>query len=157
MKLVEFSPDRVRHIARNMRADDRAEVHATRWDDDDDRLAAEVCAYPTKLRWVACHGDEPVAVIGAVNMWPGNFSVFMFATDNIQHIGLSLTRFAKYRMIPTLLDMGGWRGEARSAAFHTEAHRWLEALGARRESTLANYGKNGEDFYNYVWTRPDVS
>lgn len=157
MKLVDFTPEMVAHVARNMRPADRVEVHATRWDDDDDQLAREVMSYPTRLRWIACHKDEPVAVIGAVNLWPGSFSVFMFATDNIRHIGLDLTRFAKYSMIPMLLDMGGWRGEARSMASHTEAHRWLEALGAKRESTLRCYGKNGEDFYNYVWTRPDVS
>lgn len=156
MKLADFTYDRVLHVARNMREADRLEVHATRWNDSDDDLAAEVVAYPTRLRWMACFGDEPVAVIGAVNLWPGNFSVFMFATDNIQHIGLGLTRFAKYSMIPALLDMGGLRGEARSMASHTEAHRWLEALGAKREGTLSCYGKNGEDFYNYVWTRHDV-
>ena len=39
---------------------------------------------------------------------------------------------------------------------HVVAQRWLEALGAHRESTAYGFGRNGEDFHTYVWRKEDV-
>lgn len=158
MKLLKTELPLVQHICRNLRPADRLEAHATRWNDSDEDLAVELVSVPTAISWVAAlpDTDEPVAIIGAYNAWPGYWSCYMMTTDKFPQIGFQLTKFAKRRMIPLLLDEGGWRGEARSMASHTDAHRWLEAIGARKESTLQCYGKNGEDYYNYVWTRPCV-
>jgi len=123
---------------------------ATRWADDPTALALDVMHWGG-LSWAACWNGAPVAALGAVEQWPGVWSCWMFATDDIPHIGLSLTRFAKYRMIPAIRDLGGHRGEARSMVDHTEAHRWLRSIGAREEARLSGYGKHGEDFLVFSW------
>jgi hypothetical protein len=158
MKLLKVELPLVQHITANLRPADRLEAHATRWNDSDEDLATEIMAWAGGVSWIAALPDtgEPVAVLGACNVWPGYWSCFMMTTDKFPQIGFPLTKFAKNRMIPLLMELGGWRGEARSMVSHTEAHRWLEALGAKRESTLKCYGKNGEDYFNYVWTRNDV-
>src|SRR3546814_8852990 len=75
-------------------------------------------------------------------MWPGVWSMFMFATNEISNIGLGLTKFVARRMIPGLLDQGAHRLEARSMDGHVDAQSWLETFGAAREATL--YGRSEE-------------
>lgn len=139
-------------VARRMRDADRREVHACRWNNDDDGLAYDVVMYDTHMKWVADWNGTPTALIGAVNIWPHVWSVFMVATDDFHHIGFPLTRFVKRDMIPGIKMLGAKRAEARSMASHVTAHRWLKALGATQEATLRNFGKNGEDFVVFAWT-----
>jgi hypothetical protein len=152
MTLHEPTLAAVEFVTANMREDDRREAHATRWDSDDQSLAREIVSYDTRLGWVAAWDGKPVAVIGSVQMWPNIWSCYMLATDDIRHIGKSLTKFARHGMIPAIKELGGHRGEARSMAGHVVAHKWLETLGAVREGTLAAYGKGGEDFIVFAWT-----
>src|SRR3546814_16413852 len=73
-------------------------------------------------------------------MWPGVWSMFMFATNEISNLGLGLTKFVARRMITGLLDHGAHRLEARSMDGHVDAQSWLETFGAAREATLSGYG-----------------
>lgn len=57
-------------------------------------------------------------------------------------------------MIPDHLTRAN-RVEARSISTHTKAHQWLTSLGARCECELDCYGKNGESFRLFAWTRKD--
>lgn len=154
MHLTEISQEAVGHVARNMRQRDKDEIYATRWSDDPDALAkAVVSCDPFAL--VACSDDkEPVCVFGVHEMWPGVFSVFMFATDRWDEVSLSVTKHALRIMIPCVMSEGFVRAECRSLSTHTQAHEWLELLGASKESEHACYGKNGETFFTYCWTKP---
>lgn len=150
MKLLSPNLLDVMYIARHLREWDRRELFATRFDDNPDRLAMDVMGWGPHW-WVAGDGGRAIAVVGATPVWPGVWSVGMFATDEFPRIGLPLTRFVKRRMIPHIQAQGIHRGECRSMEGHEEAHRWLEALGAKREGTLSNYGKNRETFFTYCW------
>ena len=155
MKLANPSLLDVLYVTRNLREWDRRELFATRFDDDPDRLAMDVMGWGP-VGWVAggvVDGREKAsAVVGATELWPGMWSVGMFATDDFPKIGLGLTRFVKRRMIPLIVQQGIRRGECKSIEGHTEAHRWLEVLGARRDgAALRGYGKGGEPFYTYAW------
>jgi hypothetical protein len=153
MKLDTLSLESVGHVARNMRQRDKDEIYATRWNEDPESLAkAVVSCDPFAL--VACSDDgEPVCVFGVHEMWPGVFSVFMFATDRWNEVSLSVTKHALRFMIPCVMSERFVRAECRSMSTHTQAHRWLETLGAYKESEHACYGKNGETFFTYVWTK----
>jgi RimJ/RimL family protein N-acetyltransferase len=156
MWLDKLDLDLVQYVCRNLRDADRAEAHAVRFDDSDDSLAMEISTSWGTFGWAAGL-EQPIAVIGASQIWPGFWSAWMLATDEFPRIGLPLTKFVKRRMIPMLFkELGLRRGEARSSEQNVEAHRWLETLGAVRESTLVRYGKNGEDFHIYRWDNPDV-
>lgn len=154
MKLANPSLLDVLYVCHNLREWDRKELFATRFDNDPDRLAMDVMGWGP-FWWVAggeVDGrDRAIAVIGATLIWPGVWSVGMFATDDFPRIGLPLTRWVRRRMIPAIVQQGIHRGECRSMEGHEAAHRWLETLGAKREGELKGYGKGGETFFTYTW------
>ena len=84
-------------------------------------------------------------------MWPGVWSMYLFATPHFQQVAWDTTRHIRRVMLPALALAGAHRAEARSAVSHVEAHAWLERLGAKREATLKGYGRNKEDFSLFVW------
>lgn len=151
MRISDLNEPALAYVARHMRAADRDEIFATRWSDDPASVVAAVLSGGT-FAWVAGL-ERPIAAIGAMPMWEGVWSVWMFATDDFRQIRFGLTRFVVRSMIPALRASGAHRAECRSIATHTEAHRWLELLGAEREATLRGYGRRGEDFELYVWRR----
>jgi len=139
-------------VATNMRDWDKTEIYATRWNDDPADIATDSCECGD-FAWIA-YNPEPVAIIGAVPIHPGVWSVFMFATDKFSNIAISLTKYAKRVIIPSLANAGAHRLECKSMEGHTVAQKWLEFIGARPETVLENYGRNGEDFilYKYLWS-----
>lgn len=152
--IAPLERDAVTFVARRMRALDRAEIFATRWDDDPDAVAAETVAL-ARIGCVAWNGTgdagEPVAVACAMPLWPGVWSIGLYATDAWPAVARQVTRWIK-RTIPALIAAGGHRAECRSLATHATAHRWMERLGAVREAVLTGYGRNRETFYLYAWT-----
>lgn len=154
MRVAKLNADDLDWVVRRMRQRDREEIFATRWDDDPEKLVKDVMA-GGEFGWV--FGDDdglPVAALGAIPVWNGVWEVWMFATDEWPRVSLGVHRFIKRTMIPALESVGYHRAQCRALDRHTEAHRWLLSLGAYKESELPNYGRNGETFYLFCWTRP---
>ena len=141
----------VTYVCEHMRALDRAEIFATRPDDDVHAIAAATMAL-AQFGGVVWWNDEPVAVACAMPLWPGVWSVGMYATDLWPHVAYATTRWIGARLMPDLIATGAHRAECRSLSSHVTAHRWLERLGAVREAVLADCGRNREMFYLYAWT-----
>ncbi|WP_374656134.1 hypothetical protein [Dongia sp.] len=137
-------------VAENMRAADRREIFATRFDENAELLAEDLLAGDPLGVIVADRDGVPAAVLGATEMWPGLWSLWMFATDRWPSVARETTRFAKRVLWPALLKLGLRRGECRSAAEHHVAHRWLRHLGGAVESIHPAYGKGGETFIGFV-------
>lgn len=151
MKIVKVNYDDLFYVANNMRQEDKEEIFATRWDDDPESMCLEIVNSPHISAYANTMGiDRPIAAIGAVPMWPGVWSVWMFATPEFHKIGKSMTKYVRDIMIPNLRKHGH-RAECRSHRNHKKAHRWLEMLGAKRESTLESFGKDKQDFFVYAW------
>jgi hypothetical protein len=153
MKATELYPEGVHYVVERMRSKDRDEVFATQWDEDNSSFANNILRVGD-FGFVLHHDDgEPIVCGGAVPMWPGVWSVWMFATDRFDEIAMSTTKFAKRVFFPALEHTNWHRLECRSLASHSVAHRWLESLGAYKESETPNYGKAGETFLVYCWTK----
>lgn len=147
-----MEPRAVEHVAYNLRASDRQELEATSWRLDSALLArtAERC----RFGFVAAGDDgTPIAAFGASEAWPGVYQVGMFATARWPEVALAASRHAKRALMPAVRDAGAHRAHAFSLSTHTEAHRWLEWLGASRETTLRGWGRGGEDFILFAWWR----
>lgn len=140
----------LRAIGEGMRAADRAEIFATRFDDDAGSLAADLLDCQPVGAVIAARDGTPVAAIGGIEMWPGNWSVWMFATDRWPEVASETTRFVRRVLWPALLRLGLRRGECHSAIAHETAHRWLIYLGASIEAIHPAYGKGGETFLGFV-------
>lgn len=144
----------VTDVACSMRESDRREIFATRWDDDPRNVANDVFSV-SRFAWVACYRGRPTVALGAIEESPGVFQVWMFATDDWPRVSRAVTRFAKRDFVAALVGNGGQRAYCRTIEGYDLVHRWLERLGARRESEQKLQGKNGESFYTYVWLRTD--
>ncbi|HTI86320.1 MAG TPA: hypothetical protein VL966_06930 [Alphaproteobacteria bacterium] len=154
-----FTPlDRVAvgFVAARMRDPDRDEIFATRWDDDPEKIADETIAC-ARFGCVAWHGGEPAAVVCAMPLWPGVWTVAMYATTSWPAVAPAVTRWIRRQLMPDIVATGAHRAECRSLATHVMAHRWLERLGARREALLTDYGRNREAYYVYAWTLTDLT
>lgn len=138
------------YIAKRMRALDREEIFATRWDESEESLCADAVAVPG-MSFIVSKNGEPVCALGGVPEHPGCWSVWMFATDKWNSVALTATKFVKRWLIPAIENTGANRAECKSISTHSVAHKWLDSLGATRESVLERYGKNGEDFYIFRW------
>jgi hypothetical protein len=132
-----------------MREWDRKEIYATRWTDQPEELA-RACMVSQDLAFTVWL-DEPVSCFGALPIWPGVASVWCFGTERFNECGLFLTRFMQKHWIPLLKEAGFHRAQCASIEGHLDAQKWLEALGAERESTQKSFGKNKETFYVYRW------
>lgn len=156
MKPTELYPEGVQHVVHHMRAKDREEIFATQWTDDPWEFGNNVLR--TGAFAFVLHADdgEPVVCCGAVPMWEGVWSVWMFATDRFDEISFSFHKWTRRVFFPSL-DGAGWhRLECRSLSTHAVAHKWLEVLGAYKESETTKYGKRGESFIVYCWTKEPV-
>lgn len=143
------NPAKLAHVAENMREWDRREIFATRADDDPAALCDDVrrCG---NISWVAGL-ERPIAAFGCAPMWPGVWSMWLFATDEFGRIGISVTKLVTRTIVPMMIEAGAHRLEARSMEGHADAQRWLEVIGAKREGTLVRYGRGREDFHVYAW------
>ena len=152
MRLLPFAPETIRSVLEDLRPADRRELAATLWDFDPAGLAEASARAP--LGFVA--GDEAgraVAVVGATPLWPGVWQVGLFATPRWPAVARAVQLRVRRRLVPDLLRAGAHRAQAFSDARHHEAHRWLRRLGARCEGRLAAFGRAGEDFLLFAWTR----
>lgn len=149
LKRAHDDPQAVLYVARNMREWDKREIFATQLDDDPVNLA-ELSLAGGPVCWVVGL-DQPIAAFGASLMWPGVWTLWLYATDDFGQIGLSVTKFIVRYMLPMLRDAGAHRLEARSMEGHMDAQMWLEVIGATREATLRGYGREGQDFHTYTW------
>lgn len=145
----------VAHVVDRMRDSDAAEIYNTRWTDSPHDLVQDTLLHH-RFSWIAAHDGEPIAVVGAGPKHPNCWSVHMYATDDFHKLSVSLSKFIRRVMIPALYAAGAHRAECASSDDHTTAHRWLEWLGARREAEMRGYGKDGQSYFLYAWSRNDV-
>lgn len=73
-----------------------------------------------------------------------------FGTPRFNEVGVAMTRQARVLIAAAISSGRTHRIQACSAAFDTDAHRWLERLGFEVESTLRQCGKHREDFLMFV-------
>ena len=145
-------------VARDMRAADLREVLALRpAGTDPAAVAAEALEADGAWSFCAKAAGRPVAVIGAVEMRPALWSVYLFATETWPAVAPAVFRFARRALIPGLLAAGANRAECRSIEGHASAHRWLERLGAVHEADLIDCGEARHTFRLCAWRRSDLS
>lgn len=149
LECARSQPEMMHDITARLREWDQREIFATRRDDSAIALAEDAldCG---PISWIAGI-ERPIAAFGCAPMWHGVWSMWLFATDEFNRIGISVTRLVTRTIVPMMIDAGAHRLEARSMEGHTDAQRWLEVIGAKREATLRAFGRDGEDFHVYTW------
>lgn len=150
MEIRDLNRTDLLSVAERMRMADHDEIFATRFDDDPDALVDDLLAGNPLGVIIADDQGRPVAALGATEMWPGLWSLWMFATNEWPRVARGATRFARAQFWPLLRLAGLRRGECKSAAAHHAAHRWIRHLGGRAEAVHPAFGRDGQDFITFV-------
>jgi len=137
-------------VASTMRESDLVEIYATRADEDPAGVAG--LADTSSHKWIYRQPDGAVvSAFGGLEMWPGVWSVWMFANDLWNaDVAVQMIKHWHRTIRVEQPRLGIRRLECRSLATHYDAHRFIEALGLEFESDTPSYGKNGEDFITFA-------
>jgi len=103
--------------------------------------------------FAALEDDQPIAVFGTNFMTPACRGVWALGTRRARRAIPAITRFMTGEYAAQLIAAGVLSLEARSHADHAAAHRWMHSTGAVRVDPCFPYGKNGEPFVVFRWTR----
>lgn len=138
------------YIAANLRKEDRAEIDCqfNEWTPELLALSAlQGFAYAVEL------DGNPEAAFGAAEARQGLWIAWSWGTRRMWRCVPRITSFFYQVLGPDVAARGAWRVEARAMAGNDLACRWLNRLGANERCLLPAYGKNGEDFILFDWTR----
>ena len=133
-----------------MRASDRAEVEAQ----IDEWSAVHVAALSLRdFAYVVELNGNPEAAFGCGKVRQGYWIAWSWGTDRLIKCVPTMVSFITEQLQPAVYDAGALRVEARALASHKQAIRFLERIGGTFRCELPAYGKNGETFILYDWTR----
>lgn len=93
----------------------------------------------------------PLAMAGVSVRWPGCGSAHLLVAQGFGAIALPVLRHLKRAVRPAMIASGLHRIDCQSLATNTIHHRLIEAFGGTREATLSRFGRQGEDFIQFVW------
>ncbi|WP_246675470.1 hypothetical protein [Mesorhizobium sp. B2-3-4] len=96
---------------------------------------------------------NPEAAFGAAELRSGLWIAWSWGTRRMKRCVPRITKFFWETLGPDVAAQSAWRVEARALASNDLALRWLHRLGATQRCHLPAYGKNGEDFILFDWTR----
>jgi len=133
-----------------MRASDRAEVEAQM----DEWSAVHVAALSLRdFAYVVELNGNPEAAFGCGQVRRGYWIAWSWGTDRLVRCVPAMVSFITEQLQPAVYEAGARRVEARALASHRHAIRFLERIGGTFRCELPAYGKNGEAFCLYDWTR----
>lgn len=138
------------YIAANLRPEDKAEIDCQL--DDWTPVMLALSAMQGMAYVVELDGN-PEAAFGAGLQRSGLWCAWSWGTRRMWRCVPRITKFFYEVLGPEVAAQGAWRVEARALAANELALRWLRRLGATERCVLPGYGKNGEDFILFDWTR----
>jgi len=151
----------VSFVGAHMREADWRELRCQIPDNWDARDAALFCheSAMEDTRFVLTHEGTPAGVFGvSPTLNPALWSVWAFGTEDFTKVAPALTKHALRFMCTDFVEIypRAKRLEVRSIYDHDVAHKWLKSMHARHDGDLYEYGKDGENFVLYSWTRREL-
>lgn len=145
----------VEYVTMNMRAADKREIFAQSRFDSEYVVAWHLWTSlkDRGLGRVVWWDGRPAIVAGVVEDWPGVWGCVMYGTDDTRCCVIEAIRYMRKVITEVMEEHEGHRLYADSRFDHTEAHRLLERLGARREAEMLGFGRDGSTYYRYAWVR----
>lgn len=131
-------------LATQMRARDVREVTSTQNVPDVVGWAASIASRPGE-KWALFVDDRPVAMGGAIALWPGVVQTWLAATDELPRFAVPLLRTVR-ESHARMIAAGVHRFQTWRMVGDAVALRWLERLGYQVEGRCRRMGRNGEDF-----------
>jgi hypothetical protein len=133
-----------------MRAPDRAEVDAQ----IDEWNAVHIAALSLRdFAYVVELDGNPEAAFGCGQVRKGYWLAWSWGTERLIRCVPTMVSFITGHLQPAVYGAGAHRVEARALASHKQARRFLERIGGTFRCDLPAYGKDGQDFVLFDWTR----
>ena len=151
--LVQIEPitlDAVKFISWRMRDKDRQEISSTTMKLRPDEFA-ETFSRICKFGFVVSRDNQPVAVFGINEVWPGRFEAMMIATDHWQSVALSAAKEIKRNLLPKIKQSGMKLGFCFVRKDNDPAFRWAQYLGFKEQTQIEGWGKNDEAVKLMIW------
>ena len=156
--MIELRPATVRDVSfigSYMRQQDKSEILGVLPEWMEAGQAAQMCldVSPDQFCWVATYKGQPACAFGAApispyQMW--RWSAWSFGTNRMVRAIPAISRFMKETWFDQLFAAGVARLEVYSSAEHDVSHRWLKKLGLIKECTCRMYGREGDDYEQWV-------
>jgi hypothetical protein len=158
MGQTEIRPAVIRdasYVAANLRALDRREAFCQLADSvREHELAWGLLEASTA--YTAFWRGQPAAIFGTSPISVTALTAWMLGTRHARRTVPAITRFMLDYVVPWRIANGFRVMEARSIEDHSEAHRWMEATGAKLLTPKPfEWGKTGEKFVLYQWRAAD--
>lgn len=96
---------------------------------------------------------EPVAFYGVAPINAATYSIWAIGTKDFTRAVPAMQRHIVQHVAPMLLERGVRTLEARAMESHLSAHQWIHQTGGRVSGEPFEYGKNGEKFVLFRWTK----
>ena len=140
-------------VCLNMRESDQQEVYGLLPHNNPYRLAFDAAAHidVAGRGVIAWHQGKPTAMGAFVEKHPGVWEVYMFGTDDFDHVAIDMMRWVREEARSILSAVDGHRVSCESRFDHHEAHKMIRALGGIEEATLRKRGKDGADYKIFAW------
>jgi len=154
MIVRDATADMIRDVCLRMREGDRAEIAACTWCETREQMAGALAGLYGGLDgvWCAYWNDVPAVIAFAVPLRPRTLSLGMFATDDWAHVSQHWVRWARRTLIERVTVTAAHRIEVASMTPPGSTDGWFGWFGLEPESTMPNFGKNGETFWLYSRT-----
>jgi hypothetical protein len=155
LKSVSIVPATVRdvsYVAANLRPADWREIECQMEPFDAAAIGVSACR---DYAYVAECDGNPEMAFGAhrARVDSSLWVAWSFGTRRQRCCVPMVLEFILGYLQPMVSAEGAFRVEARALAANRSALRFLERIGGTRRCELPGYGKRGEDFILYDWTR----
>jgi hypothetical protein len=148
-------------VAANMRPQDWREISALIGDVPRRDAACWMLASSRRpsgrtYAWQVEEDGQPIACFGFSYVYEHVASAWSYGTNRMCRAIVPITGWSQV-YLPMLFEVERQqRVEVRTIVDHDISHRWLNRVGAKEECFLPSYGRNGEPFVLYAWTRTEM-
>ncbi len=138
------------YIATHMRPADRAEVECQ----IDEWSATNIAAMSLRdFAYIAELDGNPELAFGCGEVRKGYWIAWSWMTKRGWRCLPTVIPYITQTLQPAVYEAGALRVEARALKSHTQACAFLRRIGGHYRCDLPSYGKGGEDFVLFDWTR----
>lgn len=152
---IEIAPATLRdasYVMACMRPQDREEVLCQ----VPDNTVMHEMAYHLLMgsdAYCASYNGQPAMFFGTSQINVACLSVWALGTRHMVRVTPAVTRFMVDELMPRKMAEGYRTMEARSLMTHFQAHKWIIDTGGRASGEPFEYGKDGEKFLLFRWTK----
>ena len=115
-----------------------------------ENLAEKIAEYEAQgIVFTIMYNDRPIALCGAIAMWPGVAEIWFLTTHHIDDCKIHFYREVIKLMNHTQKEMNLHRMQCTVETDFTSCQKWLTGMGFNIEGVMLMYGADKKNHYRY--------